>query len=514
MAKEFFCTATEPVVETKAGKLHGYRLGTTYHFLGVKYAECKRWQQPTPVEPWEGVRDAMSYGYITYPGSPDSPNGDLTVPHRFWPKSEDCLNLNIWSPSLDPAAKKPVMVWMHGGGYASGSAIEMVAYDGVNLSEYGDVVVVSINHRLNVLGFLDLSDYGEKYRNSGNCGMADLVAALQWIHDNIANFGGDPENVTIFGQSGGGGKVSTLMQIPAADGLFHKVIVESGLRSVADRLVDKSFSQKVLQGLFRKAGTEDVEVLASMPVEQLLQYVAELGREGVNTFGWGPIVNDWFVGHALMDGFTEHGKQIPMMLGSNIAEMGFGAPAAKHELSAEARVDFVRKSFPDASAEDVDQLIALFAKAWPDKNIIDAVFVDDAYRPSTIEYMDLRARSGCAATYNYVFAFEFPYMGGRSAWHCSEIPFVFHNTDKVAICNKPGVSDRLEDQMCSAWVNFARTGDPNNALLPLHWPEWTAEAGATMVFDETCQVKVDFDRELSACHKAMHYNPFVPKMNF
>ena len=230
----------------------------------------------------------MAYGYITYPASPDSPNGDLTVTHRFWPKSEDCLNLNIWSQSIDPAAKKPVMVWMHGGGFASGSAIEMIAYDGANLSEYGDVVVVSINHRLNILGFLDLSDYGEKYQNSGNCGMADLVAALQWIHDNIAAFGGDPDNVTIFGQSGGGGKVSTLMQIPAADGLFHKVIVESGLRSAADRLVDKSFSQNILSGLFRKTGTEDIEVLANMPVETLLGYVDELKKEGVNTFGWGP----------------------------------------------------------------------------------------------------------------------------------------------------------------------------------------------------------------------------------
>jgi len=183
MAKEFICTATEPVVETKAGKLRGFKLGDIYHFYGVKYAEVKRWQQPLPVEPWEGIKDALSYGYITFPGNADSPNGDLLVPHRFWPKAEDCLNLNIWTPSIEKDAKKPVMVWLHGGGFSDGSAIEMVAYDGENLSEYGDLVMVTVNHRLNVFGFLDVSAYGEEYKNSQNCGMADLVAALQWVKD-------------------------------------------------------------------------------------------------------------------------------------------------------------------------------------------------------------------------------------------------------------------------------------------------------------------------------------------
>ena len=511
MAKEFFCTATEPVVETKAGKLRGFKLGDIYHFYGVKYAECKRWQQPTPVEAWDGIKDALSYGYITYPASPDSPNGDLMVPHRFWPKSEDCLNLNIWTPSIDKDAKKPVMVWMHGGGFASGSAIEMIAYDGENLAEHGDLVFISVNHRLNVLGFLDVSDYGEKYANSGNCGMADLVAALQWVKDNIANFGGDPDNVTIFGQSGGGGKVTSLMQIPAADGLFHKVIVESGLRSVADRKVDKNFSKAILEGIMKKAGTEDIEVLATMPVEDLLKIVSELGKEGVDTRGWGPLENGWYLGHALEVGFTEHGKTIPMILGSNIAEFGFGAPANKYAYTEEQREAYVKKAFPDGGAE---KLIELFKAAWPNKNIIDAVTVDDGYRPSTLEYMDLRAKEGCAPTYNYVFAFEFPYDGGKSAWHCSEIPFAFRNTDKVALCNKPGVSELLENQMSTAWANFAKNGDPNNEYLPVEWPVWTTEAGSSMIFDEKCEVKVDFDRELSAHHLTLKYVPFVPEMNF
>ncbi len=515
MAQEFICTSTEPVVQTKEGKLRGFKLGSTYHFYGVKYAECKRWQQPLPVEPWDGIKDALSYGYITYPASPDSPNGDLMVPHRFWPKSEDCLNLNIWTQSIDKNAKKPVMVWMHGGGYASGSAIEMVAYDGRNMSEFGDIVFVSINHRLNILGFLDVSPYGEEYKNSANCGMADLVAALQWIHDNIEGFGGDPGNVTIFGQSGGGGKVSTLMQIPAADGLYHKVIVESGLRAVAERKVDASFSPAIIKAIMKHAGTDKFEDLLAMSPEELLKWVdvitPELAEQGISTRNWGPFVNDWFVGHALEDGFTEYGKTVPMMLGSNIAEFGFAAPANKYGYTEEEREEYVKAAFPDGGAE---KLMELFRKAWPNKNIIDSIYVDDGYRPSTLEYMDLRVKSGCAPTYNYVFAFEFPYDGGKSAWHCSEIPFAFRNTDKVAICNKPGVSELLENQMSAAWVNFARTGNPNNEYLPVEWPEWKEGAGASMIFDEKCEVKVDFDRELSAYHKTLKFVPVVPKMNF
>ncbi|MFQ7749118.1 MAG: carboxylesterase family protein, partial [Eubacteriales bacterium] len=221
MAKKFVCSTTEPVVSTKAGKVRGFCVDGTYTFHGIKYADADRFQMPRPVEPWDGVKDALSYGYVSPMLDKETAVGEIMVPHRYWPKDENCQYLNIWSQSLCEEAKKPVMVWLHGGGFSAGSSIEQMAYDGENLSKFGDVVVVTLNHRLNILGYLDLSPYGEKYKNSGNAGNADLVAALQWVHDNIAAFGGDPENVTIFGQSGGGGKVSSLMQTPAADGLFH-----------------------------------------------------------------------------------------------------------------------------------------------------------------------------------------------------------------------------------------------------------------------------------------------------
>ena len=218
MGDYFVCSKTDPVVETKAGKVRGFRLNTTYAFHGINYAEAVRFQMPQPVKPWKGIKNALAYGYVCPLLKQDEPNMEVLVPHRYWPQDEHCQNLNVWTQSLDPGAKKPVMVWLHGGGFSAGSAIEHVAYEGDHLSEFGDVVVVSVNHRLNILGYLDLSPFGEKYKNSANAGNADMVAALQWVHDNIAAFGGDPENVTIFGQSGGGMKVATLMNTPAADG--------------------------------------------------------------------------------------------------------------------------------------------------------------------------------------------------------------------------------------------------------------------------------------------------------
>lgn len=211
-----------PAVSTKAGKVKGYEFDGVHIFKGIPYAQAGRFRMPREVEPWEGVKETASYGFVCPLLTQDTPTGELLVPHRYWPQDENCQNLNVWTTALDKTAKKPVMVWLHGGGYAAGSSIEQAAYDGSNMAVQGDVVVVSVNHRLNILGFLDLSPYGEKYRNSGNAGLADLVAALRWIHDNIEEFGGDPENVTLFGQSGGGMKVTGLMQIPEADGLFHK----------------------------------------------------------------------------------------------------------------------------------------------------------------------------------------------------------------------------------------------------------------------------------------------------
>ena len=215
-------------VQTQAGMLRGVISDGTYVFRGIPYAQAERFHMPRPVQPWEGVREAIVYGNACPEIYTCIPHDQYTVPHYFTVQSEDCQYLNVWTQHLDKTAKKPVMVWFHGGGMMTGSGVEHYAYDGEELSKYGDVVVVTLNHRLNVLGFLDLSAYGEEYRYSGNAGIADLVAALQWIRDNIDGFGGDPDNVMIFGQSGGGSKVVSMLQSPKAAGLFHRACLQSG----------------------------------------------------------------------------------------------------------------------------------------------------------------------------------------------------------------------------------------------------------------------------------------------
>ena len=208
-----------PVVEVRGGKLRGFRDGKTTTFFGIPYAEAERFELPKPVAAWEGVKSAQAWGPVCpIVNMTRSGPDEFVFPHRYWVENEHCQVLNVWTQNLSGAAKKPVMVWMHGGGFTNGSSMESYAYDGKNLSEFGDVVVVSLNHRLNIIGTLDLSAYGAQYENSRYTGMADLVAALQWVQQNIAQFGGDPGNVTIFGQSGGGSKVTRLMHMPDGKG--------------------------------------------------------------------------------------------------------------------------------------------------------------------------------------------------------------------------------------------------------------------------------------------------------
>src|SRR5689334_9048104 len=218
-----------PVVEVKGGKLRGLREGKTFSFLGIPYAEAERFELPKPVAPWTGVKSAQAWGpACPAPEQTTVSSDELVFPHRYWVANEHCHYLNVFTQNLTPAARKPVMVWFHGGGFTNGSSMESYAYDGRSLSEFGDVVVVSVNHRLNILGTLDLSAYGPQYANSRYTGTADLVASLEWVRDNISAFGGDPDNVMIFGQSGGGGKVVSMMHTPAAKGLFHRVSAQSG----------------------------------------------------------------------------------------------------------------------------------------------------------------------------------------------------------------------------------------------------------------------------------------------
>ena len=271
MERNFVCTKDYPIADTVHGKIRGFELDGILTFHGIKYADAQRFQKPVPVQSWEGVKTAWSYGSIAPTFGNPSPSGELFIPHRFWPASEHCQYLNIWTKSLNRTAKKPVLVWFHGGGFADGSSIEQVAYEGDALCRFGDVVVVTVGHRLNILGFLDMSSFDPKYENSVNAGMEDIVASLRWIQENIEGFGGDPGNVTIFGQSGGGGKVSTLLQIPAADGLYHKAVMMSGgCDSHDNRTPDhRPLVEEMLKVL--DVIPEDYEVLEKVPYSVLMK---------------------------------------------------------------------------------------------------------------------------------------------------------------------------------------------------------------------------------------------------
>lgn len=497
MGTRFKCNE-ETIAQTKGGKLKGFYYDGIYTFHGIRYAKAKRFQMPAPIKPWEGVKDALSYGYICPILNNPKPTGEVATPHRFWPENENCQYLNIWTTSLDSSAKKPVLVWLHGGGFFSGSSIEQVCYDGANLAEFGDVVVVSVNHRLNVFGYLDMSSFGEKYKNSGNAGMADLVAALMWVRDNISAFGGNPDNVTIFGQSGGGSKVTTLGQIPAADGLFHKTVVMSGVyssMSQGEQVKGRDLVLAILEQLDLEE--KDVDDLATIITTQRLIEAVNAAEKKLAAEGkyieWGPTPNDWYVGNPVEVGFTDHFKTIPTMIGTVLGEFSMEPPIPhKDQLSAKERRDIVAQKYGE---ENADEVIRRFKAAYPDKNEVYVRNLDLMFRPGTLKYIERKAKEGTAPVYAYMFTPTFEIDEDKLAWHCSDIPFWFHNTSIIPVCQLDGITEKLENVMSSALVNFARSGNPNAAGLPW-WDPCTAEHTNCMIFDKTCEVRVDHEKDL------------------
>lgn len=484
-----------PIIQTKQGLLRGYQLDGIHIFKGIHYAEAKRFQMPMPPASWEGVKEAASYGFVSPMLTQDNPTGELMAPHRYWPQNEHCQNLNIWTPAVGEEAKKPVMIWLHGGGFSMGSSIEQKSYNGENMARFGDAVVVTVNHRLNILGYLDLSPYGEKYKNSGNLGQADLVAALQWVHENIAAFGGDPDNVTIFGQSGGGMKVSGLMQTPAADGLFHRGIIMSG---IAQNLIPYSTadSRPLIQAILAELGlTENqIEQLETIPYPTLAAAYNKVSPAIALSGGYigcAPRPGDYFLGDGPLVGFTQHATTIPLMVGTVFGEFAMmPLPVFKDE----AAPEMVQSILTQRYGTYAESIQAEYTKAYPGKHPLDLLNLDTIFRVPTKQFIHAFAQAG-GKVYPYLFALEFPYQHGRIAWHCADIPFVFHNTELSPVANIPNVTDRLESQIFDAVMQFARTGDPNHAALPA-WPASTAEDEATMVFDRTCELRHNFDDKL------------------
>ena len=505
--QELETSASATVVETTGGKVAGYIDEGIYTYKGIPYAKAERFMAPVPADRWEGIRSSRAYGPTCPQGKRTGWYSDEQAFSFNWDDGfpdEDCLRVNIWTPGINDGKKRPVMVWLHGGGYSTGSGQELPSYDGRNLAEKGDVVVVTLNHRLNVLGFLDLSAYGEKYAESGNAGLLDLVAGLEWVQENISRFGGDASNVTIFGQSGGGGKVSTLLATPSAKGKFHKAVVQSGAMM---RTMDSKWSRRIGAAVVEELGITPARIdeIRNVPYEQLLaageKAVAKVRTDADKAgfasfiFGWAPTVDGNILPHQPFDPQApEQSKDIPMMIGTTIHEFSMSTYVPQfRNITKEAAVEYLRTKYGDKTEE----FLTIFEKTYPDYKPQDLIDTDFIFRPSTVEQAKLKACQGGAPVYMYIFAWESPVLDGilRST-HCMEIPFVFNNADVHASMTGGGPEAlKLADRMSQAWINFAYTGNPGTDELP-EWPSYSCKEGAAMFFNNECEVKYNHDKEL------------------
>ncbi|MBK0678721.1 carboxylesterase/lipase family protein [Klebsiella oxytoca] len=497
------------IVQTESGALQGRAINGIYTYFGVPYAEAhERFVPAEKVKHWSGVRKSTEYGSISLQSS-------LTgFPVPKGKQDNNAQNLNIWTPGID-GKKRAVMVWLHGGGFASGSAQEVSAYNGENLSRKGDVVVVSVNHRLNVMGHLDLSAYGEKYKYSANVGIEDIVDSLEWIQRNIASFGGDPNNVTVFGESGGGAKVLALMTSPHAKGLFQKGIVQSGAtESMGVNFTTLAASRRVGKLTLEKLGItkNNLDAIQSVPYDKLVRESMKAQEETAGEFGlkgaltgkvsmdWEPVVDGDFLptNPVTSDSFAIAGKDIPLLIGSNLNEwtsMNLVMGPDKGKNFSEAEID---QRLQKAYGANKDKVVAEFLKAFPTKTKADALYFDTFIRLPILKIMSHKADQNGAPVYGYVFTYRSPF-----AIHTAEVPLVFNNADAESPIPTGAVTSQTEkqsiskmaDAMSSAWISFAKTGKPDAASLPA-WEAYTRATGATMILDTDSSLVYGHDRNL------------------
>ncbi|WP_026998231.1 carboxylesterase/lipase family protein [Flectobacillus major] len=510
-ADPIIANAKTAVVATDLGKVRGYIHNNTFTYKGIPYAQSERFMPPSKPKAWTDVRSSMTYGPVC-PTDPTTSVFDVlefAFNHNWGYTNENCQTLNVWTPGINDQKKRPVMVWLHGGGFAAGSAIELPSYDGENLSKKGDVVVVSVNHRLNILGFCDLSSFGEKYKKSANVGMMDIVVALEWVKANIANFGGDPNNVTIFGQSGGGAKVTTLMYAPSAKGLFHKAINQSG--SYRTSFLEQEDSKRVGEALLEVLGLKpnQVDSLQKISYEKLneagkkaIQKVqSQMKAEGKSFvgggLGWGPVHDGDFLPYQQVDpAGMALAKDIPLLIGSTKNEfMASLMNPAIREFSKEQAIDFLKKKY----ADQTDNYLQAVEKAYPNTTKpSDLIDIDvNMFRPGTVKHANMKSNFGGAPVYAYMFTWQSPVMDGMyKSIHCIDLAFVFNNIARCEEMTGGGKEAHLlADKMSQAWINFAKTGNPNHKGLP-NWLPYSAEKGATMIFDNQSVLKFHHDKEL------------------
>jgi para-nitrobenzyl esterase len=517
--------ASDPIVETAYGKVRGYASNGAYTFRGIRYGAStigkKRFLPPQEPDPWTGVRDATGYGYSAPQTNPaargvagsESPMAQILAASdgfRSAPaESEDCLFLNVWTAGLDADRKRPVMVWLHGGGYSMGTASSLL-YDGANLARRGDVVVVGVNHRLNVFGYAHFGDIGgPEYAHSGNAGQLDIIAALHWVRDNIDRFGGDPKRVMIFGESGGGGKVSMLLASPPAKGLFHTAVIESGPGvKMGERAPATKAAEMLLAEL--KLDAKRLPEIHKLPTDAILSAyfatTAELARQNKSGGGLGggafsPVLDPVDLpAHPYHPTATRISEDVPVMAGWNKTEstvFSFGDEKVFSLDEAE-----MKNRIKLLAGADADALIQIYQKEFPQLSPSGIYFYISSYSmmgAGSVTIAERKSALGHAPAYLYRLDWETPADNGKLITpHGLEMPLVFNNVDRggEALTGGSVEAVKLAAAMSEAWVAFAASGNPNSNKSGLpHWPSYDSTKRATMVFDIRSKVVDDPQKE-------------------
>jgi para-nitrobenzyl esterase len=508
-----------PVVETAYGKVRGYRNEGIITFRGVRYGAStegkNRFMPPQKQAPWTGVRDASSYGYSAPQTNPATRGGigpeteigrimSASDGARVPPaESEDCLFLNIWTPGLGPAKKRPVMVWLHGGGFSSGSASPLL-YDGTNLAQRGDVVMVGINHRLNVFGYTHFGDFGrQEYAHSGNAGQLDIIAALEWIRDNIDRFGGDPKRVMIFGESGGGAKVSMLLASPPAKGLFHRAVIESG---PGIKVAERGRATKASELLLSKLGLDSKRLpeIQKLPTDKILaayfSTTADLAKQGgsggLGSGAFSPVLDPVVLpAHPFHPKASSVSEDVPVIVGWNKTESTLFSQDKQVFSLDEAGM---RKRVEGLAGKDTDELIKAYKSEYPRLSPSAIYFYISSYSmmgAGSVAIAERKSALGKAKPYLYRFDWECPVYNGKFiSPHGLEMPMVFDNVEGGGSFITGGSENakKLAAKMSETWIAFATTGDPNSKKSGLpQWPPYDSQKRATMLFDNESRIAND-----------------------